>query len=387
MCCWVDETSIRCRHRYVTVVACGDTGEVLAMIRGRTKGTLTRFFRSRSGLVRGVEIVVSDGSRSYQAAIHSTYRTRFMCSTVSMWPAGSPKDSPWCADRHNAAHPSSGPQHTNRTCSEHASRSSAGPTISATPTRSASTASSTLADVSVLRGTRFKSSTGSTKPTTLPGPTRRSDGSPIPTTPARSPNTTRSDDCHYRGGLLRMYYDTGFYGSLMVALNALPPDPEWAGSDWARLWEEHLEGSEPYILKWLRHQTDGAYWRNGSVGDVAERIRCPVFMIGGWRDGYPNPPVELYRRLTVPRKLLVGPWNHALPDVAVPGPRIDYLREVVRWLDHWCRGTDTGIMDDPPVVIYVQHSEPPVVDRLDSAGEWRAEAEWPHPAASSGRST
>ena len=34
----VDETSIRRRHRYVTVVACGDSGKVLAMIPGRTKG-------------------------------------------------------------------------------------------------------------------------------------------------------------------------------------------------------------------------------------------------------------------------------------------------------------------------------------------------------------
>ena len=33
----VDETSIRRRHRYVTVVACGETGKVLAMIAGRTK--------------------------------------------------------------------------------------------------------------------------------------------------------------------------------------------------------------------------------------------------------------------------------------------------------------------------------------------------------------
>ncbi len=43
----VDETSIRRRHRYVTVVASGDTGEVLAMIPGRTKGSLTRFFRDQ----------------------------------------------------------------------------------------------------------------------------------------------------------------------------------------------------------------------------------------------------------------------------------------------------------------------------------------------------
>ena len=66
----VDETSIRRRHRYVTVVACGDTGKILAMIPGRTKGSLSRFFRDQGPRwCRGVEIVVSDGSRSYQAAI------------------------------------------------------------------------------------------------------------------------------------------------------------------------------------------------------------------------------------------------------------------------------------------------------------------------------
>ena len=43
----VDETSIRRRHRYVTVVACGDTGKVLAMIDGRTKASLSRFFRDQ----------------------------------------------------------------------------------------------------------------------------------------------------------------------------------------------------------------------------------------------------------------------------------------------------------------------------------------------------
>ena len=66
----VDETSIRRRHRYVTVVACGESNKVLAMIPGRTKGSLTRFFRDQGpDWCRGVEIVVSDGSRSYQAAI------------------------------------------------------------------------------------------------------------------------------------------------------------------------------------------------------------------------------------------------------------------------------------------------------------------------------
>ena len=51
----VDETSIRRRHRYVTVVACGDTGKVLAMIEGRTKGALRKWVGSR-GSAGGVVI-------------------------------------------------------------------------------------------------------------------------------------------------------------------------------------------------------------------------------------------------------------------------------------------------------------------------------------------
>jgi putative CocE/NonD family hydrolase len=190
-----------------------------------------------------------------------------------------------------------------------------------------------------------------------------------------------TDDCHFRGGLLRKYYDVAHYGNLMVTYNAMPPHPDWSGGDFAAIWEQHVERNEPYLLKWFAHQVDEEYWRNGSVRDVADRIRCPVFMIGGWRDGYPNPPLRLFEALDVPRKALIGPWNHAVPDVAVPGPRIDHLREVARWLDHWCKDRDTGIMDEPPVVVFMQHAEPPVVDRLDAAGAWRAETEWPAPGA------
>jgi hypothetical protein len=185
------------------------------------------------------------------------------------------------------------------------------------------------------------------------------------------------DDCHYVGGLPRLYYDTGFYGVNMVSYNALPPDPQWC-EDWAEVWAQHLEGNTPYQLPWLRHQVDGPYWRHGSVGDIAERIACPVFMIGGWADGYRNAPLRLYERLEVPKRVLMGPWNHAVPDCAVPGPRIDHLDEVVRWLDHWCgRDGDPGL-EPAPVVVYEQHYDPPVdPDRVHQPGRWRAERRWP----------
>ena len=124
----------------------------------------------------------------------------------------------------------------------------------------------------------------------------------------------------------------------------------------ATVWRRHVDEDEPYLLEWLRHQVDGPYWRQGSVADVVERIACPAFLIGGWRDGYPNPPTRLFERLRGPRKLLIGPWDHRYPDAAVPGPRIDHLVEVVRWLDHWCLDRDTGVMAEPAVALYVQET-------------------------------
>ncbi|PYV16338.1 MAG: peptidase S15, partial [Acidobacteria bacterium] len=50
-----------------------------------------------------------------------------------------------------------------------------------------------------------------------------------------------TDDCHYTpGGNMRMYFDVGTYGGLMVAMNALPPAPEFAGAGWAETWRTRL---------------------------------------------------------------------------------------------------------------------------------------------------
>jgi len=66
----VDETSLRRRHRYVTVISDGETGAVLAMVRHRDAQALSGFF-TRQGYrwCRRVKVVVSDGSESYKAAI------------------------------------------------------------------------------------------------------------------------------------------------------------------------------------------------------------------------------------------------------------------------------------------------------------------------------
>jgi transposase len=66
----IDEISLRRRHRYATVVLNGDTGEALASFKHRNAAALRVFLASQGHRwCKGIEVVVTDGSSAYQAAI------------------------------------------------------------------------------------------------------------------------------------------------------------------------------------------------------------------------------------------------------------------------------------------------------------------------------
>ena len=66
----VDETSMRKRHRYVTVIVNGDTGRTLAMVEHRNSAALSAFLMQQGHRwCKGVKVVLSDGSRAYKTAI------------------------------------------------------------------------------------------------------------------------------------------------------------------------------------------------------------------------------------------------------------------------------------------------------------------------------
>ena len=125
------------------------------------------------------------------------------------------------------------------------------------------------------------------------------------------------------------------WGSAIFAHAALPPDPELVGPDWRRLWLQRLEAHHPWIERWLAHQRRDDYWRQGSVCEDYAAIACPVYAIGGWADAYTNAVPRLLQHLKVPRKGLIGPWAHAFPHLASPGPAIGFLQEALRWWDQW----------------------------------------------------
>ncbi|MFO7593250.1 MAG: CocE/NonD family hydrolase [Pseudomonadota bacterium] len=185
------------------------------------------------------------------------------------------------------------------------------------------------------------------------------------------------DNMHYMGGCLLT--DNLSESTTMFSINTCPPDPELVGERWREMWLERLAGSGLWLDIWLRHQRRDDYWRHGSVCEDYSAIQCPVMAVGGWADGYTNAVFRLLEHLEVPRQGLIGPWGHKFPHMGKPGPAIGFLQEALRWWDHWLKGKQTGIMDEPMLRCWMQDSVPPTTYYRQRPGRWIGESQWPSP--------
>ena len=184
-----------------------------------------------------------------------------------------------------------------------------------------------------------------------------------------------ADDVHYMGGT--MLTDNLSWASTMFAFNSCPPDPQVVGDKWRDMWLERLEGSGLWLKNWLEHQHRDAYWKHASVCEDYSDIKCPVFAISGWADGYSNTVFRLLENLDVPRKGLIGAWGHKYPHMGGPGPTIDFLKESIYWWDQWLKGIDADIKDDPMLRVWMQDTVSPISSKRP--GRWIGEANWPSP--------
>ena len=178
-------------------------------------------------------------------------------------------------------------------------------------------------------------------------------------------------DIVYPGGCFNCLGILGGWGPFMTAMNVMPPmhqDPE---GRWYRIWMERLQTARaPYIMPYQEHPEFDEYWKSKTV--EGERITVPAFLIGAWRDIFPEAMVRAYERINGPRRLLMGPWMHEMPDLATFA-KVDYLAEMRRWWDCWVKGVANGVPEEPPVAIYVQGQG------------WRFEREWPIARTNEGR--
>jgi putative CocE/NonD family hydrolase len=195
---------------------------------------------------------------------------------------------------------------------------------------------------------------------------------------AMSTDDRYADDVHYKGGCV-LATDMLHWSACMLHWQCQPPHEVALGERWRELWVERLEHNEPLVHRWLAHQRRDDYWRHGSVCEDYGAIEVPVYAIGGWIDGYTNAVLRLLAGLKGPRKGLIGPWPHTWPMDSIPKPEIGYLQEALRWWDHWLKGIDTGIMDEPMLRVWMEEYTPPQPLLEHQPGRWVAEEAWPSP--------
>ena len=187
-----------------------------------------------------------------------------------------------------------------------------------------------------------------------------------------------ADDVHFMGGCLLT--DGFFWGSAFYHFMTRPPDPEIVGKGWREVWKARLEAWQPPASQiWMKHQRRDAYWKHGSVCESYDDITCAVYAVGGWQDGYSNAVPRLLANLSCPVKGLVGPWGHKYPHNGIPGPAIGFLQESLRWWDHWLKGRDTGIMDEPAYRVWLEEPVTPDACLAHAPGRWVTEPSWPSP--------
>jgi putative CocE/NonD family hydrolase len=124
------------------------------------------------------------------------------------------------------------------------------------------------------------------------------------------------------------------------------------------------------------------YWKQGRLDDDFAELDLPVLHLTGLFDG--DQPGQMYfwdgmqrSKAALDQHLVVGPWTHA--GVFFP---VQYVRDLdfgpsslmdldvahLRWFDHWLKGIDNGVMDEPPVRYFAT-----------GANEWRTSDAWPLP--------
>jgi len=171
-----------------------------------------------------------------------------------------------------------------------------------------------------------------------------------------------SRDAFDHDGARSDLHQRAYWSASMLVEQLMPP---LAGYDTAaarRRWHTRMHEVEPFLLDFVRHGPADPALADRVLDPHS--ITVPTLCVGGWRDPYADAITRLYEQLPGTKQLLMGPWMHAMPQDS-PYQAMDFLPTALRWWQHWLRGEETGLLDEPPVTVYAQ------------GGGWRRYATWP----------
>lgn len=154
------------------------------------------------------------------------------------------------------------------------------------------------------------------------------------------------------------------WGLHNLSLQLTPPlcqdDPERA----RRVWLERLEQATPYLADIARLSPDDEAWRTRAI--AVEDVEVPALCVAGWNDVFCNAMIEVYERLTAPKRLIVGPWMHVMPQDS-PHHAVDLLPLLKGWWDTWLV-REGGAEREPSATVFTLGRE-----------DWTRFETWPGP--------
>ena len=146
---------------------------------------------------------------------------------------------------------------------------------------------------------------------------------------------------------------------------------------WSELPLEAVGGLREAFHDWLRHHHEDRF---GFIGNFS-KIDLPVHHRTGWYDRLVA-TTDMYDHMIreapteharANQRLFIGPYSHtnemtrSTGDMDFgPDAGIDWVELATRWFDYWLKGEPNGVMDGPPVHIFVM-----------GENRWRREEEWP----------
>jgi hypothetical protein len=118
----------------------------------------------------------------------------------------------------------------------------------------------------------------------------------------------------------------------------------------------------------MMHPHDGPFYHRVSPCYRYDDIRMPSFLGARWNGWVLHLPgdFDAYEKIAAPKgqkKMLVVPSDNY---GGMDRPHHEVQDVCLRWYDHWLKGVDTGMMDEPPLTLFIQ-----------GANKWRYEKEWP----------
>jgi len=190
-------------------------------------------------------------------------------------------------------------------------------------------------------------------------------------------------DMFYQGGILASNWATNWPRTSFVYGNVRPKSvtlEKLGEGEFKEELQKLLEGdedlaAEPRIAEALRnpeknfgsfiadcviHSLYDDFWEERRA--KTENSKVPSYIGGDWGIYRSHLPAAFrsWETIRAPKLMIIGPPAY------LDRPMYQLQYESLRWFDHWLKGVENGIMNEPPVRLFID-------------GRWKSASDWPLP--------